>query len=494
MKDQTEREILAQVLVRVRRRLFFKTAFQTVIGAMLATLLVGAVLIGADQRWNGGRFSLIVGIAAVAGALVLAAIVGLRGLGERVRSALTLDEQAHLQDRVSSAWEFLAQPAALSEAQQVQIQDAIRHAEALNYGKVLRWEWPRFAYGLPIVALLFALSFLMPAVAPAKSRLAQDPLRDAQLQQLAELKQELAAKEELPEELQETLKKLEDIRKQFEKGEISERDMMLQLGRLDENLRSKVAEMGVENLESEMNAMIPHLSANAATMEAAKAMKEKELDKAAQELKNLGEKVAEKKISKEDQKKLAAQLGAAAAKFGKKKSSDSFSGDLAQASEALEASDSEGLKSACKGMSDKLGLLKKCNGMKSASNKIGLCKACLGQCENKELGYNVGPKSLSKGKGGLKAGTSTAGDPLADPNRLADSYKQMLQITGQAGNGPTETETEITEGQLSQSQLKAKELHASYAAAAEEVIEKENIPLSHRYHVKRYFQAIRPQE
>jgi len=47
---------------------------------------------------------------------------------------------------------------------------------------------------------------------------------------------------------------------------------------------------------------------------------------------------------------------------------------------------------------------------------------------------------------------------------------------------------------LSQSKLTAKELHASYAAAAEEVIEKENVPLSHRYHVKRYFQAIRPQE
>jgi hypothetical protein len=167
---------------------------------------------------------------------------------------------------------------------------------------------------------------------------------------------------------------------------------------------------------------------------------------------------------------------------------------LAQASEALEKSDAEGFKGACKGMADKLGLLKKCNGLKSACNKIGLCKACLGQCDNKQLGYSLGPKTLNKGKGGLKAGTSTAGDPLGEANRLADSYKQLLQIAGQSGQGPTETETEVTDGQLSPSQLKAKELHANYAAAAEEVIEKENIPLSHRYHVKRYFQAIRPQE
>jgi hypothetical protein len=341
---------------------------------------------------------------------------------------------------------------------------------------------------------LFVFSFFVPSSAPAKQTATNDPVRQAQLQQLEDLKQELMAKQDLPEDVQEVLKKLEEIQKQFERGEIAERDVMLQLGRLDENLRSKLAELGVENLESEMNSMVPHLSASAATMDAAKAMKEKQFDKAAEELKTLGDKVAEQKLSKEDQKKLAAQLGAASAKLGKKKSSDSFSGDLAQASESLEKSDNDGFKSACKGMSDKLGLLKKCQGMKSACNKLGLCKACLGQCDNKQLGYVLAPKTFSKSKGGLKAGTGASGDPLGDPSRLADSYKQMLQISGQAGQGPTETETEITDGQLSQSKLTAKELHASYAAAAEEVIEKENVPLSHRYHVKRYFQAIRPQE
>jgi hypothetical protein len=460
---------------------------------MMASLPLAALLIAADQRWNGGRLSILLAMAAFAGPAILSVLRSVQGLGERVRSALMLDQKAHLQDRISSAWEFM-DLRELSEAHLVQIRDAVRRANQLDYQKILRFHWPRPALALPVLLALFVFSFMVPPLAPARQTGANDPLKLAQLQQLDELRQELAAKQELPEELQETLKKLEDIRRQFERGQIGERDMMLQLGRLDEILRSKVAELGVENLESEMNALIPHLSANAATMEAAKAMKEKQLDKAAAELKNLGDKVAEKKLSKDEQKKLAAQLGAAAAKLGKKKSSDSFSGDLAQASEALEASDADGLKSACKGMCDKLGLLKKCNGLKSACNKIGLCKSCLGQCENKELGYKLGPKAFAKGKGGLKAGTSTAGDPLADPNRLADSYKKMLQITGQAGQGPTETETEITDGQLSQSQLKARELHASYAAAAEEVIEKENIPLSHRYHVKRYFQAIRPQE
>ena len=145
-------------------------------------------------------------------------------------------------------------------------------------------------------------------------------------------------------------------------------------------------------------------------------------------------------------------------------------------------------------MGDKLGLMKKCQGMKSACNKLGLCKSCLGQCDSKELGFKVGMKTQSKGKGGLKAGTAASGDPYGDPNRLADSYKKMMKVSGEAGAGPVESETEITDGQMSQSQVDLKQIHANYAAVAEEVIEREDIPLSHRYHVKRYFQAIRPQE
>jgi len=94
----------------------------------------------------------------------------------------------------------------------------------------------------------------------------------------------------------------------------------------------------------------------------------------------------------------------------------------------------------------------------------------------------------------LAAGTGASDDPLADATRIEDSYRQLLQVTGQAGEGPVETQTEITEGQLSPSQIALKDVHAEFAAVAEEAIENETIPLSHRFHVKRYFQSIRPKE
>jgi hypothetical protein len=63
-----------------------------------------------------------------------------------------------------------------------------------------------------------------------------------------------------------------------------------------------------------------------------------------------------------------------------------------------------------------------------------------------------------------------------------------------AGEGPVQSEIETVEGQTTDSQITAQDLYAEYAAVAEEAIDQEEIPLSHRFHVKRYFQAIRPVE
>jgi hypothetical protein len=126
-----------------------------------------------------------------------------------------------------------------------------------------------------------------------------------------------------------------------------------------------------------------------------------------------------------------------------------------------------------------------------ACQKIGTCKSCLGQCDSKELGYTLGLKQEGKKKGGLKAGTAASGDPFGESSRLADSYRKLMKVSGQSGEGPVESETEITEGQLSPSQIKAKDVHATFAAVAKRLLKRKHSP-GHRYHVKRHFQSIRP--
>src|SRR5262249_19677200 len=163
-------------------------------------------------------------------------------------------EQAKLKDRISSAFEFAVQ-GQLDEASQVQLRDAIRHAESLDLKQVFRFHWPRFARLLPVAAILLGLAFLGPPhSAPATKT--DVSAKQAQLELLKDLQQELKQQEVKDPELAEVLKQLEKIHRQFEKGEISEREVMLQLGRLDENMRQKAQNLGVENLEAEMNTII----------------------------------------------------------------------------------------------------------------------------------------------------------------------------------------------------------------------------------------------
>lgn len=491
MQNQAERDILERLLADARRRLFFKSLQSQLILATLVVAPLAAALIAVSQRWYGGRGTLAIALIALGVIIGFSLLRAWSGLGEKVSSALALDSQAQLKDRISSAYEFAAQ-GNLDEATQVQLHDAVRHAKSLDLSKVFQFRWPRFAGLLPVAVVILILSFLVPPIsAPALTK--DSPVKRAQLEELAQLQQDLKEQEQKDPELREVLKQLEKIHKQFEQGEISEREVMLQLGRLDENLRQRAQQMGVENLEAEMNTIIPHLASSAATLEAANALKENKMDKAAEELQKLADKVKQDKLDKKEQRELAMKLGVVSSKLGGKQN-NSFGGDFGQASEALEKSDAKAFESACKSMGNKLGLLQKCQGMKAACNKLGLCKSSLGQCDSKEFGFKTGPKEQGKGKGGLKAGTAASGDPYGDANRLADSYKKMMKVSGQAGSGPVESETEITDGQMSQSQVDLKQVHANYASVAEEVIEKEDIPLSHRYHVKRYFQSIRPQE
>jgi hypothetical protein len=492
MKERTEREILRDLLANVRRRIFFKAARTGLVQATLIVLPIAGILIALNRRagfdWsNSGIASL-----ALAAVAAFALIKGALTLGQKLHSALAIDEQGRLKDRISSAYEFLEE-SKLDEARTAQIQDAIRHGQSLELDRIFRFEWPRLSGFLPLILVLFALSFFVPPNAVSVSALVGvDKTKAAQLDQLKELEQQLQAQQQ-DKDLEEVLKKLQDIQKRFEKGELSDRDVMLQLARLDENLKQRTSDLGVDNLEKEMNMLIPHLMSSAATTEVAAAIKEDQLDKASEELQKLADKVKQDKLSKEQKRELAMNLGVCASKLGGKENG-SFGGDFAKATESLEKSDNEGFQSSCKSMGDKLGLMKKARTMKLASQKVGNCKSCLGQCDSQELGYTLGPKQDGKSKGGLKAGTAASGDPLGEANRLADSYRKMMQVSGQAGDGPIESETEVTEGQLSRSQVNLKEVHANYAAVAEEAIEKENIPLSHRYHVKRYFQTIRPSE
>src|SRR2546422_1048092 len=168
MQNENERRVLEHLLAKVRRKLFLKSFGVAAVHAGLVALPIAAVLIGVNQRWMSGRNGGWIALAAAGATLAFATFKALNGLGSRVHSALALDERAHLKDRVSSACEFLKR-GPLDEPQQAQVQDAIRHAQSLDFKAVYRFEWPRFSAALPIVILAFALSFLVSPISTPTS-------------------------------------------------------------------------------------------------------------------------------------------------------------------------------------------------------------------------------------------------------------------------------------------------------------------------------------
>jgi len=488
---QSKKQILDNVISKARKRILMSGICYYFIQTGIFVLPLSAVLIAINNRMNGSWGGWI----ALLSLLIILGVSWLKSyskLGGNVSSALAIDENAHLKDRITSAYEFMAH-GELDEPQSIQVNDAIHYADSIDPKRVIEMRYPRWWSAFPLVVLLFCLSFFIPpALMPLQADAESDQVKQLQLDELAEL--EAILKEDEPTgEIEEVLRKLKEIKKQFEKGELTDRDVMIQLARVNQDLRQKIKEMGVDNLEGELNEIIPRLISASAAVEAANAIKENKLDKAADELEKLGDKVKKNKLTDKEKRELSMTMGIAASKLGGKQDG-SFGGDFTEATKALENSNSNKFCNACKSMGDKLKMLKKARKCKGACKKIGSCKSCLGQCKGNTGGFKIGPKTFGKKKGGLMAGTAASGNPFGDSNRLKDSYRKMLRVTGDAGNGPVETEVEITEGQMSQSQVDLKEIYQNFNAVAEETMENELIPLSRRYHVKRYFQSIRPQE
>ncbi len=486
---QAQRETLQQLLGAIRRKIFAQDFVTHTINTGLISLPLGAFLI-AGAQWTGtpiSNFWLIVGILALT--LATAAGRAYIHLRAQVATALAFDSEANLQDRVTSALSFL-ETESPTIPQRLQINDAIDRAREVNSGSLFRLRLPAHTAWLSLGLILIAASLFVP-LSPGMEQVqaAVDPTKELQLDELKALTEDLATDPEM----EETLKELRELEEKFEQGEITDRDLMIELARLDEKLRQKNEQLGVQHLEGELNTIIPHLMGSAATQQVATALKENQMNKAVEELEKLAEQARENKLSDEQKQQMAVNFGAAAAKLGQP-NANSFAGEFATASESLESSNTKGFCSATKAMGDKFKKLNQALKIAKACKKIGECKACIGQCNSNVGGYKLGAKKKGNKKGGLAAGTAASDEPLGEASRLSDSYRQLLQVAGQAGEGPIETETEITEGQLSPSQLAVKDLHAEFAAVAEEAIENETIPLSHRFHVKRYFQTIRPKE
>jgi hypothetical protein len=489
--NRTWQTVLGRFLQQLQLWLMFETWGYVLCRMALVLLPIGALAVMVDQRWYHGLHSPSITLSVVLPLALLPLGYAFLHRGTRLHQALEMDERAGLKDRISSAWEFLSQES-LTHEQKLQVRDALRTAHDVDLASLVTLQNSRLPRWAVVALGVFIASFFVPSVyqAPAVDA-SVDAIKLLQIAEVTSLKEEVErlAKEE---DLKELVEKLKEVQERFEQGEMSERDVMIALARMDKELQEKMEAMGVEELNAQLNQVVPHLMASTAAQQVAQQIKEDKLDEAAKEMDKLDTRLQKDELTPEEKEQLALNMGAAAAKLGKGEKG-ALGADFNKASQSVKSGDKEGIKSSFKSLKDKMGQCNSLRQMKKLSNCLGTCKGNLGN--KASLLAKIG-KGESKNKSDSPSTNAGLGTVKAEGEgkRLGDSYREMLNVQGMAGDGPVESEVEVTDGQTSATTVEAKEMYNEYAAVAEQALDQEEIPLSHRFHVKRYFQAIRPEE
>jgi hypothetical protein len=105
-----------------------------------------------------------------------------------------------------------------------------------------------------------------------------------------------------------------------------------------------------------------------------------------------------------------------------------------------------------------------------------------------------GDPQQPSGQPGSERDTGTTDTPFGKDQNAAGKDAQAQQLTGRQGEGQSLQQALTSAGDSSKSKRAYKDLYDAMAPAAQEAVLQENIPLGSRFFIKRYFEAIRPQE
>lgn len=424
---------------------------------------------------------------------------------DRHRLLIRMDAQAKLPDAILSTgdWESAATDP-WREGQRVQ---TVRLLEMVNWRQVWPVRWPRLLwFPLACSVLLAAVVGIIQMHWIERNHLAQlasqqenAPVPTEQLKPLEQVFQDWDEAQKLAPspEMEELLKQIKPMRDQMAAGRMTEKQLFLKVSEVQARVQAAKDKLEAGSLEPMAQSLADAVKDLDGMSGLSAALQRKDFaaarDQAAQ--------AADKYNTGAAKMPEGASAQASAAKLGE--ASQKASND-AQASSALSQMQNAVGKKDGAGMSQGLGGLKsslaKQSQRQSQCHGLGLQLAQLSQCKSgmcQGSGIKMGlpmlslVKSMEPGKG---AGTSTDPNRVGAPTQLDASHQEM-KITGTAGEGTSETQTESTmdphfeqtAGSVNASQFDA------YKKLSDQATEDENLPVADRQMIKRYFEDIRPQ-
>lgn len=476
-------EPIFEMLEPVRRR---QRTMAMLRGAVLGLLAGSAASVAAAAwAWRGtGEVARPASLALlVLGPLAGAAIADLRR-GGWAGAASAVDGGYGLKDRALTAIDF-AHRVDESPLHALQVADAEDHVRDVDPRKVAPIRLPRaFPWALAAAALAVVLACWPTSVevkagpaAPDEAILGVAADAEAGLEELEE-----ESEKHGDEKLREMVRKLAEKIDEMKQPGVDVKEALAKLSEMQATVAAQQALYNVGAVDAQMNSLGEALAAAQATESAGKALQQQKYDKAAEALEQ-----AEAKFERKEAKTLKEDLKKASLAQG-----EAGMGELSETTQQM--ADSLETPEAFSESARKLSKLARGQGRrKQITNLLNLLcnnlSECKGNCQK-----NGGQKLVNRKKSDKPSsswGRGISGNTDGERTKL-DAARSRDQLKGQAGEGPSETETTHSpEGR----QLASRDYRENYAKArkrTEAALNSQPIPLGHRQTIRRYFELIRP--
>jgi len=448
--------------------------------------------------------------------LLIALGVGLgiySGKIDRHRLLVRMDAQGKLPDSVLSAgdWESVATDPWRAR----QRIETLKMLEKIDWRQAWPVRWPRLLW-LPLATSLFLIVMLALVQMnwtqqTRRAHLAEDlanaPLTAEQLKPLEQVFQDWDAAQKIAPspELEKLLQDLMPMRDQMAEGKMTERQVLLKLNEVQARLQAQKDQLEASSMEPTAQSIadavkdLDGMSGLAAALQRKDFAAAKEQAAQAQEKYKSGEAKMPEGANAES---AASKLADAAQKAsGNKQASSS----LSQMQDGVSKKDGSQMSKGLGGLKDSLSQQAQRdaqgNNLGTQLAQLGDAKSGMGQKPGDGKGQGAGTqmglpqlslaKSLEQQKG---VGTGS------DPNHFGaqtqlDANHQQVKITGTAGEGASEKQTESTNDPhmektasgVDQAQFDA------YKKLSDQATEDESLPVADRQMIKKYFEDIRPQ-
>lgn len=405
-----------------------------------------------------------------------------------------LDRRLDLPDEMLSAGELQDQPSALLALQHA---DVRRHTEGLDW----RRTWPvkpdrYFGVSILAVILLGSLIGYTGWVESLENRIAPPPNKVATRAEAFEkvVKDwEKAAEFEQAEEFEELAKDLRDLVEKMREGEMTEREVALELAAIEDSIRARqeaLEEQSWDDLASDMAEATENIE-GLSGMSAA--LRRQDYEQAAAEAGEAAEKLEKQErraVREEDAQQTGEQLGKLAKQMSQR-GNQSMQNALQQmqqgAQQGANQKLAQGLQQMKTGMQQQGKAGKQGKALAMGLAQLGEMKKAnaMGQMNAPGMG------SLLAQMQGNQAGTAPGAEPNGKDSSL-DAEREMVQLSGVHGEGESQRQVmESEQGTATRVSAGEAARFEEYEKMSFEAIENEKLPLSHREVIRAYFQGLR---